>query len=201
MPARRPTVRETEIKLRVADLPGLIRKIFGLGARCRGRVLERNTLFDTPDGDFRGRGRLLRIRLEDPAPSVLLPGGRRRAWITSKIPAAESARSRYKEKLERESVLPLSGELATRLRSLGFRTGFRYEKFRTTFVLAGLHLDLDETPVGIFLELEGHRAAIDRVARALGYSRRDYIRGTYWDLYAAECRRLGRNPRNMTFSS
>jgi adenylate cyclase, class 2 len=84
-------------------------------------------------------------------------------------------------------------------RSLGYRPGFRYEKFRTSFRLKRPHLDLDETPVGIFLEIEGTPGAIDRVACALGYSRQDYIRATYWDLHAAEYRRRGQIPRNMLF--
>ena len=86
--------------------------------------------------------------------------------ITSKSPAPDSGRSRYKEKLERELVVRSPRGWPANLRSLGFRPGFRYEKFRTTFRLPGLHLDLDETPVGVFLEIEGRPEAIDRVARA-----------------------------------
>jgi adenylate cyclase, class 2 len=199
MPARRPTHRETEIKLRVADLAGLIRKIGRLRADCDGRVLEQDTLFDTPDEDLRRRGCLLRVRLETPAPSRLIPGGLRRTVITSKAPVRASGGSRYKEKLERELVIRLTRDWAASLRPLGFRAGFRYEKFRTTFRLPGLHLDLDETPVGVFLEIEGEPRRIDRVARALGFSSRDYIRSTYWDLNAAECRRGGQIPKNMLF--
>jgi adenylate cyclase, class 2 len=199
MPARRPTFRETEIKLRVADLAVMIRKISRLRAGCSGRVLERNALFDTPDEDLRRRGRLLRLRVETSAPSRLIPGGLPRTVITSKSPAPASAGSRYKEKLERELVVKSRRGWPATMRSLGFRPGFRYEKFRTTFRLPGLHLDLDETPVGVFLEIEGAPASIDRVARALGFSPRDYIRTTYWGLYAAECRRRGQIPRNMLF--
>jgi adenylate cyclase class 2 len=199
MLARRPTVREIEVKIRVADVPGIIREIGRLRADCTGRVLERNTLFDTPDEDLRRRGRLLRLRIETPAPSKLVPGGLRRTVITSKSPVPSSAGSPYKEKLERELPVPSLRGWAAILKSLGLRPGFRYEKFRTTFHLPNLHLDLDETPVGDFLELEGRPEAIDRVARALGFSRRDYIRSTYWDIYAADCRRRGRIPRNLLF--
>jgi adenylate cyclase, class 2 len=205
MATRRPTHRETEIKLRITDLAGLIRKISSLRADCGGRVLERNALFDTPDADLRRRGRLLRIRIEIPAPSKLIPGGLARTVITSKSPAPASARSRYKEKLERELVVRSQRRWPASLLSLGFRPDFRYEKFRTTFRLpdppaaAGLHLDLDETPVGVFLELEGQPGAIDRIARTLGFSPRDYIRSTYWDLNAGEFRRRGQVPGNMLF--
>ena len=78
------------------------------------------------------------------------------------------------------------------------------EKFRTRFRLCPLHLDplhldLDETPVGNFLELEGSPRQIDRAARALGYRPADYLRATYWDLYAAHARRRGKIPRHMLF--
>ena len=61
------------------------------------------------------------------------------------------------------------------------------------------HLDLDETPIGTFLELEGAPQAIDRAARALGFSSRHYIRGTYWSLFQASRRGRARARKNMTF--
>ena len=201
MPSRSRTVREIEIKLRVREIEGLIRKLRRLRCRCAGRVLERNTLFDTPDADLRHRGCLLRVRIETPAPSKHVPGGLRRTVITSKNPAPASVRSRYKVKLERELAVRSPRGWTAILRSLGFRTAFSYEKYRTTFRLPGLHVDLDETPVGVFLELEGPPEAIDRVAKKLGFSRHDYYRGTYWDLFAAECRRRGRPLRNMLFAA
>ena len=85
------------------------------------------------------------------------------------------------------------------LKTLGFRPAFRYEKYRTSLRLGRLHVDLDETPVGGFLELEGAPEAIESTARALGYARRDYLRATYWDLYAADCKRRGRAIENMVF--
>lgn len=199
MRARRRTVREVEIKVRVRDLAGLVRDLGGLGAIREGRVLERNTLYDTPDSDFHRRGRLLRLRIETPAPSGPILGGRRRTVITSKIPAPRAPNARYKQNLEREAEVSPVLRWANIFRSLGLRPGFQYEKYRTVFRLHGLHLDLDETPVGVFLELEGAPRAIDSAARALGYSARDYIRQTYWGLYQTECLRRGRLPRNMLF--
>jgi adenylate cyclase, class 2 len=199
MPPRRRTNREIEIKLPVADLPGLIAHLKRLGATQHGRVLEQNTLYDTPESDFRSRGRLLRLRIETPAPSKLVPGGVKRAILTSKapVPASRRRRPRYKEKLEREIAVQSPGRWPAALRAIGLRPGFRYEKYRTTFHLPDIHLDLDETPVGVFLELEGSPRSIDRVARALGFAPGAYITGTYWDLYAADCHRRGRKPAHM----
>ena len=46
-----------------------------------------------------------------------------------------------------------------------------------------LKAELDETPIGDFLELEGERRAIDRSARLLGYGPADYIARSYGALY------------------
>jgi adenylate cyclase class 2 len=212
MTAHRRTNREIEVKLRVADVPAMLRKLENLGARYESRVLERNTLYDTPDSDFRRRGALLRIRVETQAPRrdarpskrSRKPSatGNHRVILTSKAPAIASSASdrRYKEKLERELIVPGSPTSWDRaLRSLGLRPGFRYEKYRSTFRLPHLALELDETPIGVFLELEGLPLAIDRAARALGYSSRDYYCGSYWDVYVADCRRRGVTPRNMVW--
>jgi adenylate cyclase, class 2 len=197
-----PTNVETEIKLRVRDMPALVRRLRQIGARDHGRVFEENTLYDTPAADFRRHGRLLRVRIETSK------SGHRDAKLTSKAPAPPKPASqcrpksapRHKERLEREVALRDPARAARLFAAMGLRPSFRYEKYRASFRLRGLHLDLDETPCGTFLELEGRPAAIDRVARALGYSVRDYIRATYWDVYAADCRRRGRKPKNMLFA-
>src|SRR5580704_17985659 len=102
MPARRPTNREIEIKLRVIDVHGTLQKLRALGAHYESRVLERNTLYDTPDSDFRRRGALLPIRQETPAPragyqspNVASRSASRRTILTSKARAAvRSSRDR-----------------------------------------------------------------------------------------------------------
>jgi len=212
MAALRRTNREIEVKLRISDVDEVLRNLKKIGARFESRVLERNSLFDTPDSAFRGSGRLLRIRTETIAPrnpnSSLAPpraNSVSRTVLTAKAPAPakSAAASRYKEKLERELVVRNPARWLQVFSDLGLRPGFRYEKFRTTLRIPGLALilDLDETPAGVFLELEGSPRAIDKAARALGFSPSDYYRGTYWDVYAADCRRHGRTLRNMVFHS
>lgn len=199
---RRPTNCEIEIKLPVSDVSRLICDLRGLNAIPHGRVFEQNTLYDTPDSDLRRAGRLLRIRVETPARASFATAGVGRVIVTSKAsPAAKSsAKPRYKEKLERELVIERPRKWSRILISLGFQPGFRYEKFRTVFRLPDIHLDLDETPAGTFLELEGAPKAIDRVAQLLDYSPRDYLRVSYWGIYVFDCRRRGVPPTNMMFN-
>ena len=213
---RKPdTHRETEVKLAVNDVPAMVEKLRSVGLKPHGRVLEQNSLFDTDAEDLRHRRSLLRLRTETPAPAPFAPGGAKRMVLTAKSPAPSWPRgrseSRYKENLEREVVLRESPKRTDAGRTLldrgwpfalgclGLRSKFRYEKYRTSFHTRGIHVDLDETPVGAFLELEGSPEAIDRVARELGFAPRDYIRATYYDLYAAERRRKGRPIRHMRF--
>lgn len=192
---------EIEIKVQVDNVPLLLQKLAALGALVEGRALERNTLFDTADAYFRRTGCLLRLRSEIPAASAAVCAGKQNALVTFKCSVPRSPYSRYKEKLETEIEIRHPERWDRDLRALGFKPGFRYEKYRSSFRLPGVQLCLDETPIGAFLELEGGPRAIDRTARRLGYGPRDYIRGTYWDLYAADCARRGRSPRNLVFSS
>jgi adenylate cyclase, class 2 len=197
---------EIEIKLRITDVRTTRHKITALRAAPQPRVLEQNTLYDTPQSHLRRRGMLLRLRIETPAPHSK-PANRdlrERVILTAKAPPHTSPKrknpSPYKIRAERERVVANSSrEWVAALTAIGFRPAFRYDKYRSTFRLPSLHLDLDETPVGTYLELEGHPKAIDRTAGALGFSKRAYLRATYWDMYAAACRRRGIHPKNMLF--
>lgn len=216
MPLARPH-QEIEIKLRVSDLSSLRAVLRRVRAReIAPRTHESNTLFDTSGSDLRRRGRLIRIRIEREAPVPGWRRGKRRltdpsiAILTYKGPPIRtnkpenSSRPRglYKIREEAEVKVMRADEMAAILGALGLRPTFSYEKYRTTYALPALHglkLELDETPVGIFLELEGSPRAIDRAARLLGYGRQDYLTESYGALYLAACRRSGRKPTNMLF--
>jgi adenylate cyclase class 2 len=213
--------RETEIKLAIVDRKKLARGLQRLGAKPASRkcprVHEMNLLFDTPDGGLAKHGQLLRIRTESPAIGKRPAKAKNtlRTLLTFKSPPEElaigdvrpSGDRRHKIREEIETVL-VDGETVKRIfEGLGLRGWFRYEKFRTTYVLPGKHawakgllIEVDETPIGTFLELEGPGEAIDRAAKELGYSQRDYVLKNYLVLYLDECKRAGRQPGHMVFS-
>ncbi len=206
---------ETEIKLRVEDVRALRRVLKRIGAQLvgpgSGRVHEMNLIFDTPDGGLSKHGQLLRIRTET------REGGKRapRVVLTFKSPPEELAMGeaapvardrRYKVRQEIEVVLTDAAGLQKIFEGLGLKGWFRYEKYRTTYRLPGrvkwaqgLLLELDETPVGTFLELEGPGEAIDRAAKELGYGTKDYILKNYLVLYVEDCRRRGVAAGDMKF--
>jgi adenylate cyclase class 2 len=196
--------KEIEVKLRVRDARSARKMLAKIGAKPvrhaaankDGRVHELNTLFDTPQGGFARHGQLLRLRVESPVTRGSKAASR--AILTYKGPAEGPARSHFKVREEHEVVVADADAMHRILESLGLRGWFRYEKFRAAFSLpassrwaAGLQLDLDETPVGIFLELEGPPLAIDRAAQELGYAPTNYITKDYLFLHIEQCRKGG----------
>ena len=196
--------KEVEVKLRVADLAALRRRLARLGARpaLRGRVHEMNTLYDTPQGGLAKHGQLLRLRVEKPSRKAA-GAGNSRAVLTYKGPAEPAASPaapgrRYKVRDELEVGVADPQQLGAILEALGLRGWFRYEKFRTRYQLprlADLVVELDETPIGVYMELEGPPAAIDRAAKLLGYGPADYITKSYLALYLDQRRRQGVVPQ------
>ena len=212
--------RETEIKLKITDVPAFHGTLQRIGARPAGpgtsKVHEENVIFDTPQGGLAKHGQLLRIRTETPQsgskPKKRAPN--QRVMLTFKHPIARPADARmeneaygsYKVREEIEVEVAEAGNLTRIFEGLGMSGWFRYEKYRTTFRLPdsevwakGLLIELDETPIGTFVELEGPAAAIDRAAGELGYSKRDYVLKNYLRLYVEDCRRKGEQPSHMLF--
>ena len=211
--------REIEIKLRITDLKAFERALKRLGARpqdARGRVHERNLIFDTPQSGLAERGQLLRIRTETPSKgSKKRRAGKKRVLVTFKRPingqssagAVSPAMVRHKVREELELEVSEAETMTKIFEGLGMKGRFTYEKYRTTYRLPasrpwgkGLLIERDETPVGTFVELEGPPEAIDRAAQELGFSKEDYILKNYLVLYMEECQRSGIKPANMVFS-
>ncbi|MHB1936668.1 MAG: class IV adenylate cyclase [Acidobacteriaceae bacterium] len=181
---------ETEIKVRLADRAAFTMQLPALGFHLlTAETMERNVLFDTPDGRLRQRGELLRIRQY---------GDR---WIlTHKAPAGKSAVSAHKIRAETETEVEDGRPLATIFERLGYNPIFVYEKLRTEWADNQGHVVVDVTPIGDFAELEGGPEWIDRMAAKLGISPADYLKTSYGQLFQDWKRATGRPAANMTFA-
>lgn len=163
---------EREIKLEFADATSARSALDAAGASVlRERRLQRDTIFDTPDGRLRAAGRVLRLRDDDG-----------RAFLTLKGPVQPGA---MKVREEQETAVANASVVAASFDVLGLTPGFRYEKYRTEFALHGTVVALDETPVGVFVEVEGEEAAILTATRALGRTPADFLRDSYRALFKA----------------
>lgn len=142
-------------------------------------------LVDTKDGALATRASALRVRDD---------GGD--AFITFKGPVEPGP---FKMRPEIETAAGSADDLLAILAALGFLPVFRYEKYREEFVVPGVVVAIDETPIGVFLEVEGDALAIDETARRLGFSTRDYLTASYRSLWVAAGG--DRATSDMTFST
>ena len=180
---------ETEIKLAVSDAREARKRVLAAGFEVsRERVLERNIVFDTPDLALRKSSRLLRLRQAARDITLTYKG----------VPTTAKHKSR--EELEVQ-VADFDGMCGIICR-LGFQVTFRYEKYRTEFRQprrAGVAM-LDETPLGVCLELEGTPHWIDRIARKLGFDEDAYITASYGRLFQEWRTAHQSKSTDMTFS-
>jgi adenylate cyclase class 2 len=76
---------------------------------------------------------------------------------------------------------------------------FRYEKYREEFSHEDVIVAIDETPVGVFVEIEGSEPGIETMAAALGRSRDDYILDSYRGLFLQAREAAGLTTADMVF--
>jgi adenylate cyclase class 2 len=149
------------------------------------RVFEQNLVLDNARGSVKSSGLLLRVRTSGKRNAA------QTALCTFKGPATDT-RTHHKQRVEREFTASNADECLAVFAGIGFHPAFRYEKYRTVFARRARRgekskqglVTLDETPIGVFMELEGPALWIDRTAKDLGFSRDDYITMSYarlWD--------------------
>jgi adenylate cyclase class 2 len=180
--------RETEIKLAVENAAAARRLLRRAGFRVsRRRAFEANTVFDTEALALRRASCLLRVR--EAGGTVV---------VTYKGPPEPG---RYKSREELETGVASARSLTAILARLGFRPVFRYEKYRAEHRQPGASgvATVDETPIGVYVELEGNPRWIDGTAGMLGFPPDRYITASYAALYLEWCREQGVEPSNMVF--
>ncbi|MGC4050278.1 MAG: class IV adenylate cyclase [Paludibaculum sp.] len=183
-----PLPRETEVKLAVASAEAALQVLTKAGfAAAHERAFEANMLLDTPGSELMHTRRLLRLR-----------DFRGETILTFKGPPEAGP---HKTRPEVETCVADANAALAILNGLGYATVFRYEKYRTTFARAGEpgHAVLDETPIGVFLELEGEAGWIDKTAVELGFTPGHYILKSYGSLFREYCEKHGWHSAHMVF--
>lgn len=173
---------ETEVKFLHPELHGLRQRLQSLGAQCQGRVFERNLVLDSPDRRLRREGRLLRLRSDG------------RGLLTFKLPSEKRDGETFKVMEELESEVGDVRALERVFEHLGYLPALRYEKFRETWTLHGVHVLLDILPFGSYLEMEGEREAIAALCSRLGLDLAEASAATYHDLHQEFWRSRGLPP-------
>ena len=180
------TTEEREIKLPYPSAEEARQAVLATGATpVHGRRLQEDALLDTDDEELRRRRCILRVRTENG-----------KARLTFKGPVQPAA-MKVREEVE---TLVGDGEVLLRvLHELGLHVWFRYEKFREEFASEDVIVAVDETPVGVFVEIEGGEDGITQMAGALGRQPSDYVLDSYRGLYLAYRESNGLTGRDMLF--
>ena len=183
---------EIELKFPVGSLSSLERRLRELGFHMdTPRTFESNTLYDTPVRSLKERGELLRVRQYGS-----------KAIVTHKRhPDHEEPGSKYKVRVETESEVADGAALAEIFTRLGYVPAFRYEKYRSEYSdpLGIGHAVIDETPIGIYAELEGPPEWIDRTLAALGVDPLDCLTESYGKLFLLWKERTRSGAEHLTF--
>jgi adenylate cyclase class 2 len=181
-----PGTLEREIKLRFDSPEAARTAVVAAGASpLRGRRLQEDCLLDTWDERLRARRSILRLRMESG-----------RGLLTFKGPV-QPATMKLREEIE---TLVGDGEILLRmLEAAGFHVWFRYQKYREEFAAGEVIVAIDETPVGVFVEIEGGEQGIAAMAEALGRRPEDYVLDSYRGLFLRFREERGLTGPDMVF--
>jgi len=164
-------ILEKEIKLKIKDINEINRKIEKSGAKLiEKRYFEDNFLFDFPDNILYKKGVALRLRVTP-----------KKSFLTYKGKKMNS--SYFKVRKEWETEIKDAFVLLEILKNIGLEVKFRYQKFRTVYKKNKLNINVDETPIGNFVELEGEEKEIEKFASYLGFLNKDFIKMDYIEIF------------------
>jgi adenylate cyclase class 2 len=181
---------EIELKFPVVDVRKLRAAAVELGfALATERTFESNTLYDDPTRDLRARKQILRLRQY----------GLKCTVTHKRTSGSGEADVRYKTRIETESEVQDHDALDEIFKQLGYTPVFRYEKFRTEWAAGDGHLVLDETPIGVWAELEGPPEWIDGMLESLNIPTDICITDSYGKLFLRWKEENKSSAENLTF--
>lgn len=194
MPEESSLEIEAKVPLEAEDLEGVRSRLREIGARLSTpRLREENTLFDFPDGRLEKADSALRVRTFG-----------RECLLTYKGRTREHAFLKLREEIE--TRVEDAAALTRLLELLGLRKAFHYWKYReiyslelsletelplgtvtfesgTVTVSRAVTVALDETPIGLFAEIEGPEESIQAVVDLMGWDPASFIQESYPKLY------------------
>lgn len=161
---------EIEVKIKVQDLEGTRDKLESLGAQLfKSRYYEENIMYDYAEQTLYSKQHALRLRTIQ-----------KKSFLTFKGPKQQSRK--FKIRPEFETEVKNNKHMKKILQALGLIPVFQYKKHRTVYKHKQLTICLDETPVGNYMELEGERSDIVKMASALGFSKDEFLKTDYIEL-------------------
>lgn len=165
---------EIEVKIKIQDNFAAVKiKLQEMKAELfHKRALEVDEYFDAKE-KLHKEDEVLRLR--------------DRSVLTYKGPQQKKQTMKVREEIE--VMVDDGSKLECILGKLGYTPSDKKEKYRETYLLHETKVSLDETPMGNYLEIEGEKENVAKVAQKLGFTERDYITESYtalWKDYAKQ---------------
>lgn len=179
---------EIEVKFHVGDVGSLRRAIEALGAEDRGEVFETNIRYEDAGNTLVQNRSLLRLRQDNAA-------------VLTYKSDAEDADPQYKVRRELEVTVSDFDAMHQILNALGFHREQVYEKRRRIYKLGDAVLCLDAMPFGDFLEIEGPKPDIRRIADGLNLVWENRILTNYLNIFSMIRKDLNLGFADITFDN
>jgi adenylate cyclase class 2 len=179
---------EIEVKFHLAETKTLRDRILAMGATHCGPMFETNIRYEDASKTLKKQGILLRLRKDD----------RIRLTFKSSLPRPDT---QFKIHREIEVAVDDFDACHSILEGLGFHPEQAYEKWRETLVLDNTNLLIDTMPYGEFLEIEGHKPHIRKIADRLGLNWEERILLNYLEIFEIVQREEDLGFRDITFEN
>jgi adenylate cyclase class 2 len=154
-------MKEIELKILDINKKKLEAQLHKLGAKNLGKVFIRYKRYDFKDKRIGKSGSLLRLRTNG-----------NKVQFTYKGPTHKSAHFKIQDETETEVKDFATAEKI--LNSIGLKEQNCIEKYRTSYLLAGTRLEIDEHPlIPPYVEIEGSEKAIRHVLHLLNIDIKD----------------------------
>ena len=179
--------QEIEVKFLLKNYAALMQKIADLQLPCsQERIHEFNLRYDLPDGSLVAQKQVLRLRKDT------------QARLTFKGPGIMEEEVLLRKEIE---VMVSDFDTTKRLlEALGYQVVMMYEKYRANYLMDSLVLSVDETPFGLFIELEGESPAqVHLAANVFGLDWEQRINLSYSALLKQYNQNSGNSFRDLSF--
>ena len=165
---------ETEVKISVDSFKKIKEKLSKMNAEHLATVSERNVLYDTPSGDLKKEDVTLRLRYEKDT-------GKGDVTVTFTV-KGHKINDSLKKRCEFEVDILDQERMEDAIKAIGFVSSRIYEKVREKWLMDNVKICLDELPFGLYVEIEGDREDILRIAEALGFKDSQLTSQTYFEI-------------------
>lgn len=154
---------ELEYKFTVLDKRALVSLLDKKYSKKKNRQYQSSVMFDNPSGLMKVTDGRIRVR-------TLGEDGKKTLTYKRPLPPKDEAKREIEYEIK---FYDKSGNIEKILEAMEFTPSSSYERYQTSWEAGEAHITLDEYPYGVFIEIEGPKDKIERVASELSFSLED----------------------------